>query len=349
MPTISGVGNRRPRSTTTIRPSYSTTVMFLPISPSPPSGRTRSLPLKRVPRRPGQRRVAHDPDLGLVALDQREAHGRRRRCRAAAGRPWSAPGCWCRTAPRRRPAARRRSPRAGRARPTALHLVADDVGRDADAAGAADVHRVGEDVVVAGEHRQPVDEPHLIVVGLLEPVDAVDLGQLGEQVRPHVRRRPRRDVVDDDRARRRRASATASKCELDPALVGAVVVRRDAQQGVDPDRGRRSVRWSAWRVSLEPTPPTISASSPNCSLISLMTPRCSSSVIVDASPVVPHTTSPSDPLVEQIPGDGDGPVLVDGPIGREGGDHGGEQSLQHAPSFAGRGARPTRRGRPKRP
>ena len=38
MPTISGVGKRRPTSTTTIRPSYSTTVMFLPISPSPPSG-----------------------------------------------------------------------------------------------------------------------------------------------------------------------------------------------------------------------------------------------------------------------------------------------------------------------
>ena len=35
------VGKRRPTSTTTMRPSYSTTVMFLPISPSPPSGRTR--------------------------------------------------------------------------------------------------------------------------------------------------------------------------------------------------------------------------------------------------------------------------------------------------------------------
>ena len=44
MPIISAVGKRRPQSTTTIRPSYSTTVMFLPISPTPPSGRTRSLP-----------------------------------------------------------------------------------------------------------------------------------------------------------------------------------------------------------------------------------------------------------------------------------------------------------------
>src|SRR5436305_4878094 len=38
---MSVVGNRSPVSTTTIRPSYSTTVMFLPISPTPPSGRTR--------------------------------------------------------------------------------------------------------------------------------------------------------------------------------------------------------------------------------------------------------------------------------------------------------------------
>src|SRR6059058_6187575 len=42
MPSWSGVGNISPLSTTTIEPSYSTTVMFLPISPRPPSGRTRS-------------------------------------------------------------------------------------------------------------------------------------------------------------------------------------------------------------------------------------------------------------------------------------------------------------------
>ena len=47
MPIMSAVGKRRPQSTTTIRPSYSTTVMFLPISPTPPSGRTRSVPLTR--------------------------------------------------------------------------------------------------------------------------------------------------------------------------------------------------------------------------------------------------------------------------------------------------------------
>src|SRR5438309_3650556 len=43
MPSMSAVGKRRPVSTTTIRSSYSTTIMFLPISPRPPSGRTRSL------------------------------------------------------------------------------------------------------------------------------------------------------------------------------------------------------------------------------------------------------------------------------------------------------------------
>src|ERR1044072_818488 len=42
MPSMSAVGNRRPTLSTTMRSSYSTTVMFLPISPSPPRGRTRS-------------------------------------------------------------------------------------------------------------------------------------------------------------------------------------------------------------------------------------------------------------------------------------------------------------------
>src|SRR5664279_1720503 len=38
MPSISSRGNARPQSTTTILPRYSTAVMFLPISPIPPSG-----------------------------------------------------------------------------------------------------------------------------------------------------------------------------------------------------------------------------------------------------------------------------------------------------------------------
>src|SRR3954451_17562898 len=43
IPCISAVGNISPVSTTTIRPSYSITVMFLPISPRPPKGSTRNL------------------------------------------------------------------------------------------------------------------------------------------------------------------------------------------------------------------------------------------------------------------------------------------------------------------
>src|SRR6266581_4516000 len=79
MPTISGVGKRSPTSTTTIRPSYSTTVMFLPISPSPPRGSTRSDELTRPRGRAGrarreeerlehvlQRRVDLGAALGLI-------------------------------------------------------------------------------------------------------------------------------------------------------------------------------------------------------------------------------------------------------------------------------------------
>ena len=38
MPSISSLGNATPQSRTTILPWYSTAVMFLPISPRPPSG-----------------------------------------------------------------------------------------------------------------------------------------------------------------------------------------------------------------------------------------------------------------------------------------------------------------------
>src|SRR5919201_1759666 len=49
IPSISLVGNMSPVSTTTIAPSCSTTVMFLPISPRPPSGRIRTSLTRRVP------------------------------------------------------------------------------------------------------------------------------------------------------------------------------------------------------------------------------------------------------------------------------------------------------------
>ena len=78
---MSVVGKRSPVSTTTIRPSYSTTVMFLPISPRPPSGRTRSVPLTRLLVSSGGRarehavaleHRAHGVQLLLVELDVRE-------------------------------------------------------------------------------------------------------------------------------------------------------------------------------------------------------------------------------------------------------------------------------------
>src|SRR3990170_4519737 len=44
-PSISASGNMRPASTTMRSSAYSKTIMFLPISPRPPRGMTRSLPL----------------------------------------------------------------------------------------------------------------------------------------------------------------------------------------------------------------------------------------------------------------------------------------------------------------
>src|SRR5215218_4088170 len=78
MPTISAVGKRSPTSTTTIRSSYSRTIMFLPISPSPPSGRTRNVPEANLGLGGLQQAVALEraPDrrlLVLVGLDEREA------------------------------------------------------------------------------------------------------------------------------------------------------------------------------------------------------------------------------------------------------------------------------------
>src|SRR3954452_2269416 len=85
MPSISAVGNIRPVSTTTIRPSYSTTVMFLPISPSPPRGRIFRAPLTwpTSPRRsPGYcqdvRRLERRADLRALlvgGLHERQAGG----------------------------------------------------------------------------------------------------------------------------------------------------------------------------------------------------------------------------------------------------------------------------------
>src|SRR5512144_88629 len=77
MPSMSAVGNISPVSTITIRPSASIAVMFLPISPSPPRGTIRTLPLLKLRGAPGQQTVCLEcpPDLRpllLVGLDDRE-------------------------------------------------------------------------------------------------------------------------------------------------------------------------------------------------------------------------------------------------------------------------------------
>src|SRR5438067_204232 len=74
MPSCSGVGNASPVSITTIRPSYSSTVMFLPISPSPPRGRTRRVPLTLdlAQQALALEHRANGRDLAVVALDQRQ-------------------------------------------------------------------------------------------------------------------------------------------------------------------------------------------------------------------------------------------------------------------------------------
>ena len=73
MPSISAVGNISPVSTTTMRPSYSTTVMFLPISPSPPEGKDSQGAAQPAAARSGplERRADRRP-LPLVGGDHRQ-------------------------------------------------------------------------------------------------------------------------------------------------------------------------------------------------------------------------------------------------------------------------------------
>src|SRR5438874_1849489 len=84
MPSICSSGNMSPASTRTMSLSCSMTIMFLPISPTPPSGMTRTVPLEPDVARGhlvGQRitvlgrAVTHDvrdEDLAAVEADARE-------------------------------------------------------------------------------------------------------------------------------------------------------------------------------------------------------------------------------------------------------------------------------------
>src|SRR3954451_1003401 len=243
MPTCSAVGKRRPVSTTTIAPSYSTTVMFLPISPSPPSGRTRSLLLAMFSLGSpggGEQPVALEDraDLGplvLVGLDERQPQtadlvaGHLQR---GLHRDWVGGDA------HRGVDVAQRGVDLGSALGLVdhpAHLVADQVAGDADAAAAPDLERAQQDVVVAGVDAEAVDRRQVVVVGLLDVLDVVELCQLGQQVVGDVDDHARRDVVQDDR----HVGGLGDLLVVpdDPTPVGLVVVRGDAQDGVDTERG----------------------------------------------------------------------------------------------------------------
>ena len=205
MPIISAVGKRSPQSTTTIRPSYSTTVMFLPISPTPPSGRTRRVPLTRLAARcssPWRSSIARTSRASRAssALDHRQAHGRRLvaqqvQRRLDAGRAGGDEQRRVDVAQRGVDLrARARARRTCGASPSPTTCEATQM------PPAPPMSRQrAQDVVVAGQHGQAVDRLQLVGVGLLDRLDAVDLRQLGEQVGRHVDRRAAGDVVEDHR------------------------------------------------------------------------------------------------------------------------------------------------------
>src|SRR6476646_4243692 len=241
MPTISAVGKRSPTSTTTMLPSYSRTIMFLPISPSPPSGRTRSVELTGRLRVCGLQEAvvlecaADRGLLGLVGLDEREPQAAdpvaQQVQRGLDGDRVRRDGHGVEDAAKRR---------VDRAALVGLvdhpaHLLADDVARDADSPDAADVERAREDVVVAGVDAEAVDGREVRVVGLLDVVDALDLRELREDLVRHVERRAGRDVVEDHRP----VGGAGDLLEVAPqaAAVGLVVVRRHRQDRVGAELG----------------------------------------------------------------------------------------------------------------
>src|SRR5829696_4762235 len=190
MPSMSAVGNISPVSTTTIRPSNSTAVMFFPISPSPPRGRMRTLEPLKLGGAPGQQPVGleYAPDLGplfLVRLDDRD--------RVDLGdhlvdRPQllvDFPGST-------------EVSRLDRVVDLA-HLGADDVRGDQDPARLPHLQCGKEGAVIPGEDAKTVDGAELVVVRLLHRDHVLDRGQLGELCGREVDHHPRRDVVEDHR------------------------------------------------------------------------------------------------------------------------------------------------------
>ena len=160
IPSISAVGNRSPVSTTTIRSSYSTTVMFLPISPRPPSGRTRSV-LQLTPAASSPWRSSIARTVAVSRSSSSDVGQPRQRRRASPSRLSAA----LTVARHRRDrevavdvlqALVDLAPALGLVDHPA-HLVAEEVAGDEHAAGLAEVEHVGEQVVVAGVDLQAVD------------------------------------------------------------------------------------------------------------------------------------------------------------------------------------------------
>jgi hypothetical protein len=139
--------------------------MFLPISPRPPSGRTRS---------------PDDRELGLVELDV----GKSRPADAHADEVQRRLDRACRR--RDREVTVDVAERGVDLVPAlglvdhAAHLVGEQVAAGENPARLAEVEHVGEHVVVAGVHREPVDPREVGRVGLLDRLDAIELGELGE-------------------------------------------------------------------------------------------------------------------------------------------------------------------------
>ena len=98
--------------------------------------------------------------------------------------------------------------------------VADDVRGDEDAAGAAELEDAQEGVVVAGEDREALDRAELVVVGLLDGDDVVDLRRARRAARVGMLMTTREGMLYITIGSSGTAAATASKWARRPARFG---------------------------------------------------------------------------------------------------------------------------------
>ncbi len=176
--------------------------MFLPISPSPPRGSTRSFFSATVDHLSSHRclvggrdadALKRGPDrrpLRGIDGNQRQAQALRRgSARVISSAALIGIGLVVTaSASKQRRSSASISPGALqvptlRRVPDLAHLLADQVGGDQDPAGPAEFQRLEEGVIVAGEHREALDRAELIVVCLLDRDHVVDLSELAEAAR----------------------------------------------------------------------------------------------------------------------------------------------------------------------